>query len=250
MIFVQAFNLQKAEQEMADALVPLEDDDTNVVLYAENPIGEDEEGRAYRNFRKLVNPDYKKGRASKPRGLNLLKQHYCNIYTVYYPEWYLETDDMIAYDYTMAKAHGYSCSIVGIDKDYKQIADVYPYFGDQNGLGYDPQFVHRQLLMGDSSDGIKGVHKVGAVKAQKFLESCTDLDRPSMEAQMRSQFCKDNVEFHQMIKDYICLKLLTVENRLFGSWIEYRAFGYEIYVNIETGEIKIYLGGNEYALCT
>lgn len=81
-----------------------------------------------------------------------------------------EADDMIAIDATKYKG---ACVIASIDKDFLQIPGLhynfnrktFTYIGQDDGL----KNFYLQILTGDAVDNIKGLHRVGPVKADKML---------------------------------------------------------------------------------
>lgn len=86
-----------------------------------------------------------------------------------------EADDLIAID---AAKTGYKACVATIDKDMLQIKGLHynltkktftlmDYF---DGL----HWFYKQILMGDAADNIKGLHRVGPVKAEDMLVHCSN----------------------------------------------------------------------------
>lgn len=81
-----------------------------------------------------------------------------------------EADDDIA---IRATELGDDCVIVSIDKDFMQVPGWHynfvkkekKYVTSEEGL----RFFYKQILTGDNADNIKGIHRVGDVKATKML---------------------------------------------------------------------------------
>ena len=81
-----------------------------------------------------------------------------------------EADDDIA---IRATELGDEALIVSIDKDFLQVPTwhynfvkkVKKYVTPEDGL----RFFYKQILMGDRADNIKGIHRVGEVRAEKML---------------------------------------------------------------------------------
>lgn len=81
-----------------------------------------------------------------------------------------EADDEIA---IRATELGDECIIVSVDKDFMQVPGwhynfvkkVKKYVTPEEGL----RFFYKQILTGDSADNIKGLHRVGDVRATKML---------------------------------------------------------------------------------
>lgn len=148
------------------------------------------------SFRKALSKEYKAKRKSNPY-VWLLRNHYKINDAVYSDT--LEADDLIS---IRAKELGAeNCIIVSIDKDLKQIGGYYfSYMKEKeydsegnliiNDLGLPVQvfkqkkpifitpeeadsFFWKQMLMGDTGDGIKGLKGVGKVRAEKSLNKTT-----------------------------------------------------------------------------
>ena len=105
----------------------------------------------------------------KPRLLSLMREYLVSAWEASVSEGQ-EADDDIA---IRATELGEECIIVSVDKDFLQVP----------GWNYNPvkkekthitaeeglRFFYRQILMGDSADNIKGLHRVGPVTAAKML---------------------------------------------------------------------------------
>lgn len=121
------------------------------------------------NFRKQVNPEYKANRKDKPlpRWLNS-----CREYLV--TEWKAEVTDGYEADDALGMAQNSDTILCSIDKDLDQIAGQHYNFVKQefyevleiDGLRH----FYKQLLIGDRSDNIFGVDKIGKVRASRLID--------------------------------------------------------------------------------
>lgn len=126
------------------------------------------------NFRKELTEDYKANRTGeKPVYLNLARQYIFDNYPCEITEGQ-EADDAIAIEATKRYP---KAIIVSIDKDFKQVPCLlynpsrgeWETITEKEGL----KSFYTQLLVGDTVDNIKGVFKVGPVKAKAILEGAT-----------------------------------------------------------------------------
>ena len=126
------------------------------------------------NFRKeiAVTAPYKGNRVDKekPVHLQLLRDYLVSAWDAKVSEGQ-EADDDIAIRATQL---GEEALIVSLDKDFKQVPGWHYNFvkkekshvNAEDGL----RFFYSQILTGDSADNIKGIYRVGPVKAAKMLE--------------------------------------------------------------------------------
>lgn len=128
------------------------------------------------NFRYNIYPEYKAQRKDKPKPTNLevCREHLKSYWKAYVSEG-CEADDLIAIDHTQ---HNHESIIVSVDKDFDQLF----------GWHYNPRkkeryivspdeatrFFYYQLLVGDSADNIKGVDKIGKIRANRLLDQGTN----------------------------------------------------------------------------
>lgn len=135
------------------------------------------------NFRKEIYPEYKAHRtAQKPIHLASLREYAVDkMNAVIAPEG-LEADDMLGID--QDKQDG-TTTICSLDKDLLQIPGHHfqweigtttwnkpDTFLTQSELeGY--RLFYEQCIKGDATDNIKGIPKMGKVRATKELEGCT-----------------------------------------------------------------------------
>ena len=125
------------------------------------------------NFRNevAVTVPYKGNRkdVKKPKHLPLLREYLQTAWGASVSDGQ-EADDDIAIRATELKGEGL---IVSIDKDFMQVPGWHYNFVKkvkkevtlEDGL----RFFYKQILMGDSADNIKGIHRVGEVTATKML---------------------------------------------------------------------------------
>lgn len=132
------------------------------------------------NFRYGLYPEYKAHRLKmeKPRHLQAVKEAVARHWNAIVTDGN-EADDEIALDQTD------NTCVVSIDKDLDQIVGKHYHPGIKRGgifirepKFYDVDeiqaryFFYYQLLIGDSSDNIKGAPGIGPKKAEKILQDC------------------------------------------------------------------------------
>lgn len=128
------------------------------------------------NFRRAIYPDYKANRTQPdPVHLSALKQHLFDKWQANLAEG-AEADDGLGIEQT--KAEFGSTIICSIDKDLKQIPGRHYNFVKQEFDDVDEvdgmRWFYKQMLIGDTSDNIKGVAGIGKVKAGKLLDHIND----------------------------------------------------------------------------
>ena len=125
------------------------------------------------NFRNevAVTVPYKGNRkdVKKPKHLPLLREYLQTAWGASVSDGQ-EADDDIAIRATELKGEGL---IVSIDKDFMQVPGWHYNFVKKVKKEVTPEdglrFFYKQILMGDSADNIKGIHRVGEVTATKML---------------------------------------------------------------------------------
>lgn len=126
------------------------------------------------NFRKEISDTYKANRPKeRPEFLGFARDYILEEFPSVLTEGE-EADDAIA---IAATAHYPNAVIVSIDKDFRQVPctlynpnrDEWEEVDEWSGLS----FFYEQMLVGDTADNIKGVNKVGPVKAKKLLSPAT-----------------------------------------------------------------------------
>lgn len=123
------------------------------------------------NFRYGIYPEYKANRKGKPDPLYrqdanaYLVERYGGLVTIGY-----EADDALAMSGTV---HGADAIICSIDKDLKQIAGRHYNWRKDEFDVVDPieglRSFYRGLLIGDTADNIRGVDRIGVVKAGRII---------------------------------------------------------------------------------
>jgi 5'-3' exonuclease len=121
------------------------------------------------NFRKTIYPEYKANRkAEKPKHFKALKDYMINFEQAILEE-DQEADDAMGINQTD------STIICSIDKDLLMIPGRHYNFVKEQHVTITEDVgrrnFYRQLLMGDSTDNIPGLAKVGKVRAEKLLGS-------------------------------------------------------------------------------
>lgn len=161
------------------------------------------------NFRYQIAPDYKANRKDivRPPMLEPVKEFLCREWKAIITNGY-EADDAIAIRHTVL---GDSSIIASIDKDFRQLpGEHYNFVTDE--------FVHineeeaawafwTQMLTGDPSDNVPGLHRVGPVGAAKLLAG---VDFREYESKVREAY-GDGKRF---IRNYHLLRLLRSEEEL------------------------------------
>jgi 5'-3' exonuclease len=121
------------------------------------------------NFRKEINPEYKANRKDKPKPkyledcrkflLDEYKAVVCNGYEADDYLGFSQTEDSIIFtndkDLQMIPGHHFN----PITNKYTEVSEL-------DGL----KCFYRQMLIGDTSDNIKGIDKIGPVKAAKLID--------------------------------------------------------------------------------
>ena len=131
------------------------------------------------NFRKQIYPEYKANR-TQPKPVHLEE---CRKYAVKEmnaeAEYGLEADDLLGINQTE------DTIICSLDKDLLQIeGNHFQWAISGNGWSKEDTFItqskdaanfhfYKQCLMGDKSDNIKGIEKIGPKKAEKLLVGLT-----------------------------------------------------------------------------
>lgn len=120
------------------------------------------------NFRYQIYPEYKAGRKEKPPAIAEVRQYLIKYWGAVVSEG-MEADDTMAIEATKYPDR----VIASIDKDLNQVPGWHYswrkyelYYVTEDEADYN---LWLQVLTGDSTDNIKGIPKVGPVKAAKIL---------------------------------------------------------------------------------
>lgn len=135
------------------------------------------------NFRNKLLPNYKDNRESKPKELYMALEAFMEVlsdnYNVYYDD-ELEADDLIP---KFIKENGLKVTeyiIIRIDKDLAQLEGFHFNFGKKDSKYKGLSYINKPtafrnfcelMLIGDSSDNIKGAKGIGKVKAKQRLDN-------------------------------------------------------------------------------
>lgn len=146
-------------------------------------------------FRHHSYEDYKAGRSKTPEDLNAQFPMAMELYDAMGIKHYgvdgYEADDLIATYAVQAKAQGFTVKIVSGDKDLLQLVEdgievLTPKMGFAKEVNYTPQvfeekyefvparFIEYKAIVGDKSDNIIGVEKIGDKTARKLINSYPD----------------------------------------------------------------------------
>jgi len=126
-------------------------------------------GKKKPNFRRVLNPDYKANRDTieKPYWLPFCLDYLEGAWVAEYIQG-AEADDALGYFQTD------NTVICTIDKDLDMIPGEHYNFVKDVSYHVQPgeaiQFFYKQMLIGDTSDNIQGVSKLGPVKASKLID--------------------------------------------------------------------------------
>jgi 5'-3' exonuclease len=125
------------------------------------------------NFRKVINPEYKANRKDKEPPCYLQD---CREYLI--KEWNTEVSDGCEADDLLGIEQTDETVVCSLDKDLLMIPGVhfnwtkleYTHVDQLAGL----RTFYKQMLIGDRSDNIFGVDKIGPVKAAKLIDHLTE----------------------------------------------------------------------------
>lgn len=131
-----------------------------------------------KNFRKVLNEDYKSNRADQRKHIMLpiVRDYIRNNFSTYSVEW-LEADDVCRILY---ESNPFKNVIVSIDKDLRTfpVKVLNPDKLDEGVVKIDKDEANynfaTQLIMGDKTDGYNGVPGYGEAKTKKLLDSCNE----------------------------------------------------------------------------
>lgn len=138
------------------------------------------------NFREAIDDNYKANRKPMPDDLKIQMPHIKRAFEILgwpiYQAENVEADDVIGALALRSSEAGFNTFIISGDKDFRQIVkDNLRVWDTMQDIIYDPNKVYEKMavypenvvaylaLLGDSSDNIKGVEKVGKGTAAKLL---------------------------------------------------------------------------------
>jgi 5'-3' exonuclease len=129
------------------------------------------------NFRKELDAEYKANRKGpKPIHFANLRKHIVENYDGLIIDYY-EADDAIGICSERLKEQGVEVVIASTDKDFLTLPEVSLYNFDKReftkSVGDGGMALMYQMLVGDTADNIKGIHRVGDKKATEMLKDLT-----------------------------------------------------------------------------
>ena len=142
-------------------------------------------------FRRKINPDEYKSNRNQPKPViyQALRDYMAEVYTTFErPN--LEGDDILGIIATHKTLVPGRKVVISIDKDMRSfpcnLLDPKDLDGGVVTLNEDQAnaFFYKQILMGDSVDGYKGVPGIGPVKALVLMDPCWSLDSATFNTKM------------------------------------------------------------------
>ena len=165
-----------------------------------------------KNFRYFVYPEYK---ANRKDTVDPTHRKACKQYLV--DNWNAEVFDGYEADDALAWSQTNDTVICSIDKDLKQVAGLHYNFVKQEWdevapLHGDSTF-YQQVLIGDKTDNLIGLHGIGPKKAAKFLEGCYE------EQEMFNTVYERYEDKHQLAINLVCMWLCREQG---VTWIHHQ----------------------------
>lgn len=161
------------------------------------------------NFRFQIYPEYKANRLKVPRPKYLpeCREYLVNVHGAKVSEG-CEADDMLGIIQTQQNEAGNECMISSIDKDLLMIPGWH-YIPEISRKGVivkeaqrryvspfeAAQFFYTQLITGDSTDNIKGIHGVGKVGARELLDGI-NTERDLLQCVRAAYGCDEELEMN------------------------------------------------------
>jgi len=221
--FYAAYAKRKEYSTVFDIVQQAHDDIVNILAeYIEN-IGHVKNVKivlsSQQNFRKELNPDYKKRRAPKPAMLLEAMEEYVRKYDAYMLPG-LEADDVCVWQ---QKRFGYT--IIAYDKDILLQAPGFVYNWKKQQLIDNrdvdiEQNILKQMIMGDSVDDIPGAPGYGEVKVNKMFQEYVYIDDAEelFEDEDAALLSLQMVSLHQMSKEGDIFPYESVFDILVEDW--------------------------------
>lgn len=147
----------------------------------------------------------------------IIKEHAYNTWGVLFVPGY-EADDIVSTLQTRYNKAGLFNTVCSIDKDLRQQQGYYyDYKKLENEIVYVPESkalfnFYNQMLMGDTTDNIAGIPKIGEKKAKEILKDCTDFI--SYEVTVKEEYNKAFGKYYGPIiheQTYFALKLHNLD---------------------------------------
>ena len=167
-----------------------------------------------KNFRKEINSEYKeKRKKERPKYLDAIQGAFVDKAAKVDG---LEADDICGlYKSTFDKLkevgeYEHDVIVVSSDKDLLQLGGYFikpPHRGVDTVYAYVEKetadfLLHKQLLMGDSTDNIKGIESVGEVAAQNILECVDNLNKIASRAKYLNKFTYRDMVYLNYVRKY------------------------------------------------
>lgn len=174
----------------------------------------------YKNYRKIINPEYKANRKEQPKHpmLGVIKEHLFNNYCVAFMEW-IEADDVCRIMYEQDPLNNV---IISIDKDLKTFpCEIYnpmkPELGIQRITKKDGDIsFFKQIVMGDKTDGYCGITGYGEVKATRLVGN---LDKLNI-CELEKSFFDIGGDIGMFIRNYDMAHILSQKDYINGKGIK------------------------------
>ena len=199
-IYYEAYNLGKAKEYLNNLVKDiLEKTGCNEYIFVIGGNG--------KNFRYVVNPNYKANRKkqAKPIMLDKVREMVFRDFDVCYIP-HLEADDTCR----ILAEENKSNVIVSIDKDLRTFpGKLYDYYHDKF-ICISPQQAEanfkRQLLIGDKTDGYDGIPKVGPATADKLILGGITID------EIAEKYLEAGLSIDDFKRTYNCAYILGNDN--------------------------------------
>lgn len=174
----------------------------------------------WKNYRKIINPDYKANRKEQPKHpmLNVIKERLQDKYCVAFMEW-VEADDVCR---IMYEQDPFNNVIVSIDKDLKTFpCFLYNPMTPDKGVQKiskkdgDTNFF-KQIVMGDKTDGYSGLTGYGEVKASRLVGN---LDKLNIR-ELQESFLNAGGTVREFMTNYNMAHILSKKDYIEGKGIQ------------------------------
>ena len=126
------------------------------------------------NFRKKINPEYKANRKGKPlpKYLNTLREYLVTEWNAEVTDG-IEADDALGIESVLHKSNNNDIVVCSFDKDLDQLTGLH--YNWNKASMYEVtelegvRYFYKQMLIGDRSDNIFGVNRIGPKRADDLL---------------------------------------------------------------------------------
>lgn len=192
----------RAHKSISDILQATEADEYKIFLTGSN------------NFRKKVNKEYKANRKKKtlPKYLNDMREYLIKEWNATVTDG-IEADDALGIENQSHTTHGNDVIVCSLDKDLDQLPGMHYNWNKANIYTVTElegiRHFYKQMLIGDRSDNIFGVDRIGPKRADAMLDHI--LKEPEMIDVVYPLY--DSNERFEMNAD--CLWILRKEKELY-----------------------------------